>query len=85
MPSEGVRKVAGQIVDDLGGAAYYADPQILAGILKAHVTTPDDADRAARAILAELTARYAQAALRRANRADEIGYVAGVLERHGLR
>jgi hypothetical protein len=85
MPSEGVRKVAEQILDDLGGAAYYADPQILAGILKAHVTTTDDADRAARAILADLLVRYAQAELRRANKAEEISHVAGVLERHGLR
>jgi hypothetical protein len=85
MPSEKVARVAEQILDDLDGAAYYADPKILAGILKSDLGTPEKAEQVAGRILTDLLRRYARSALQQANRHEELNHLASLLEGYGLR
>jgi len=85
MTGDSVTRLAEQILDDLSGAAYYADPEILAGILRGHVAAPQDAEGAARGILIELLRRYAGPALAKASKSEEVTAIAGVLEHNGVR
>ena len=85
MPSGGATRVAEQILDDLNGAAYYADPEILAGILKHDLAAPEEAEAVARKVCTELLRHYARTALTRGDRNSELSFLTGLLEQHGVR
>jgi hypothetical protein len=59
MTNENAKKLAGQLVDDLRGAAYYADPEILAGILPDRVGGQVKNESAAIEVLRALLRKYA--------------------------
>ena len=55
MPNDRVRKTAEAIVDDLRGAAYYRDPQVLAAFLLSQFGgSPERASETAAAVVDDL-------------------------------
>ena len=60
MANEKATKLAQQIIEDLHGAGYYADPKILAGILAGAQGTAEQDEGAAISLLRFLLRRYAR-------------------------
>ncbi len=59
MPSQHATQLAKNILDDLRGATYYADPKILGGLLKGTQGTEVDGERKASEVLRYLLQKYA--------------------------
>ena len=59
MPSQKSTELARQILDDLRGATYYADPKILGGLLKGYVGTEAESENAAIELLRQLLYKHA--------------------------
>ncbi len=76
MPNESATRLAKDILDDLHGATYYADPEVLGGLLKGIQGTEADGKRRAVEILRYLLHKYAP----RQPTAKDIEELAGLLE-----
>ena len=79
MPSQRATQLAKDILDDLRGAAYYVDPNILGGLLKGTQSTEADGERRAGEVLRYLLQKYAP---HRPTEKD-IDELAGILETSG--
>jgi hypothetical protein len=75
MPSERALEIAKQILEDLRGNAYYADPQVLAGFFSRGESTR--AEDEAKFILSSLLKRYA---VKCAGDSEEVNYLASLLD-----
>lgn len=81
MPNVRATELARQILDDLRGATYYADPKVLGGLLKGTQGTETDGERRAVEVLRYLLHQYAPQ-----HAADkDIEALARTLESSGIR
>lgn len=76
MPSEHATQLSKNILDDLRGATYYADPKILGGLLKGTQGSEVDGERRAREVLRYLLKKYAP----RCPTEKDLEELAGVIE-----
>jgi hypothetical protein len=79
MPNQKATELARNILDDLRGATFYADPEILGGLLQSYVGT-EQSKKAAVEILRYLLHKYANPG----TSDKDIEELADQLENHGV-
>jgi hypothetical protein len=80
MPNQKATELARNILDDLRGATYYADPEMLGELLQSYVGTKQS-KKAAVEILRYLLHKYANPGASD----KDIGQLAEQLENHGVK
>lgn len=84
MPNQTAMDLAKQIVDDLKGAGYYADPAVLAPLFRGSDVPDAKAVEIAQAVITESLRHYGRSYLLSANSDTEAERVANLIRTRGI-